>query len=175
MKRTISLAWLVKWLAQHSPTLLFGLTSPRYIKKKKNCAFTILITLYLFTQKKKKNYIYFCGGFDLGLIFSSLGCVRFTIIDLMWVQVGLKQWKFKRPFSGLSDQTNLGLKFMGLFLGLMFVWRVWFFMWCSGFARDWGLGLGLCFLCFESLKVFVFCRFVPFDFTCSMLACSWFF
>ena len=44
--------------------------------------------------------------------------------------------------------------FLGLFLGLMFAWRVWFFMWCSGFARDWGLGLGLCSLCFESLKVF---------------------
>ena len=32
-------------------------------------------------------------------------------------------------FTGFS---NLGLKFMGLFLGLMFVWRVWFFMWCFG-------------------------------------------
>ena len=134
------------------------------LRKKTFCAFTILITLYLF-----------CGVSDLGLNVSSLGCVWFTTIDPMWVQAGLEQRKSEWPFSGLSDQTNLGLKFMGLFLGLMFVWRVWFYMWCFGFARDWGLGLGLCSLCFESLKVFVFCRSVPFDFTCFILACSWFF
>ena len=70
------------------------------------------------------NTIYFFGVFDLGLIFLGLGCVRFTIIDPMWVQAGLEQWKSEWPFSGLSDQTNLGLIFMGLFVDLMFVWRV---------------------------------------------------
>ena len=65
-----------------------------------------------------------------------------------WVSIRSMGLKFLGLFTGFS---NLGLKFMGLFMGLMFVWRVWFFMWCSGFARDWGLGLGLCSLYFVDM------------------------
>ena len=49
------------------------------------------------------------------------GMVYLKSLTDQWVSIRLVDLKFMSLFTGFS---NFSLKFLGLFLGLMFVWRV---------------------------------------------------
>ena len=68
----------------------------------------------------------------------------------------------------------MGLEFMSLLFRFDICggFDIFGFIWCFKFAGDRLLGLCLCSLGFESSRVFVFYRFVGFDFTCSLLSFS---